>query len=193
MVAIDVRADIDRIAKYMDSLEKKQLPFATSRTLNSLAVMSQKAICDNIQRVFNNNRRWWDKRQRTGIKVEFSTKHKLDAAVYTRAHFAYIQEEGGIKKPNVGNNLAIPTSNVPKHLRSSKALRREQGNKNVFKAGKSIYKRIYGNRLERLYSLTPRAKVRPRFGFRKTAVNVFNRQFDRVFTKEFDYALATAK
>jgi hypothetical protein len=190
---VDIRADIAKIARCMDNMEKKQLPFAVSLTLNKLAVKAQEDICGNVRKVFNNSNRWYDKRQRTGIKVSFADKQQLVASVYTRAHFAFIQEEGGIKKPYSGSNLAVPTGNIPKKQRSSKALRAAQGDRSIFRLGSTIYKRISNQKLQRLYSLTPQAKIKPRFGFKRIAVSSFNKGFDRVFTESFNYAMRTAR
>lgn len=190
---IDIRSDINKIARYMNNLEKKQLSYAISLSLNKIALLSQSAICKRIPIIFNNSRKWWDKHQRTGIKVAFSSKYGLVSSVYTMAHFAVIQEEGGVKLPYHSSMIAVPTDNIPKRQRRSNALRELQGNKNVFKLGKSIYHRISSKRLERLYSLTPEAKIKPRLGFKATAINVFNKSFDRVFTDSFNFALDTAK
>ena len=192
---VDVSSDLKKLEYYMDNLEKKQLPFAVSLTLNKLALKIQGVICQRIPTVFNTRRdkQWWDKRQRTGIKVQFSHKTELVAAVYTNAYFANIQEEGGIKNPYRGSNLAVPTEHVPRTTRSSNALRTTSNDKAIFKLGNSVYKRIGKGKLQRLYSLTPQAHVRARFGFKSTAVGIFNKQFDQVFTTSFNYALKTAK
>jgi len=69
-----------------------------------------------------------------------ATKYKRTSAVYTKAHFADIQEEGGVKRPYSGKVIAVPTNNVPKKLRASNTLRKEESNKNIFKLGHFIYK-----------------------------------------------------
>lgn len=177
----------------MDSVEKRQIPFATSLALNKIALLSQDRICKAIPRIFNNSRNWWDRRQRTGIKVEFANKYTRSSTVYTKAHFAELQEEGGIKRPYSGKMIAVPTTNVPRKLRASNALRKEESNKNIFKLGNSIYKRLGGGRLQRLYSLTPKVNIKPRFGFKDMAVSTFNKHWDRIFTESFNYALDTTK
>ena len=190
---IDIRSDINKIAKCMDNLEKKQLPFAMSLSLNKMALMAQEHICARIPVIFNNSKKWWDRHQKTGIKVAFSSKHALVSSVYTKAYFASIQEDGGIKKPHSGSVIAVPTIHVPKSQRSSRTLREQQGNKSIFKKGSSIYKRISHQKLQKLYTLAPSAKIRPRFGFKRMTINLFNSKFDQVFTKQFNYALDTAK
>ena len=72
---INVNSNIKYIESYMNNLEKKQLPFSTSLALNKIALLSQERICKAIPRIFNNSRNWWDKRQRTGIRVEFANKY----------------------------------------------------------------------------------------------------------------------
>jgi len=190
---IDIRSDINKIARHMDDFERKQIPFAISLTLNRLSVFSQEYICKRIPVIFNNSRKWWDKHQRTGIKVAFSDKYNLVTSVYTKAPFAHIQEEGGTKRPYRSSMIAVPTSNIPRKQRSSKALRLERGNRAVFRLGKSIYKRISNRQLQKLYSLTPEARIKARFGFKKMVIDVFNKQFDRIFTKSFNFALDTAR
>src|SRR5947209_693333 len=150
---IDITADMKGVAKTLDNLKKKQPPFAISLTLNDLAVAAQEEICNNIFWVFYNRTQWWDRRQKTGIKVSFSHKSNLISAVYTKVHFASIQEEGGIKKPYRSSNLAIPTSYVRHSNRSSRALRMEENNRSIFKLGRSIYRRLDKNTLQRIYSL----------------------------------------
>ncbi|MCZ6901953.1 MAG: hypothetical protein O7C59_06595 [Rickettsia endosymbiont of Ixodes persulcatus] len=53
---ININNNIKHLERYMDSLEKKQLPFGTSLALNKIALLSQKHICKAIPRIFNNSR-----------------------------------------------------------------------------------------------------------------------------------------
>jgi hypothetical protein len=190
---VDVKDDISKIAKYLEDAEKKHLPYALKQTLNDLAVGAQKHICAKIPSIFDNRTNWWSPRVRTGIKISFAAKDNLVASVYTKAHFAHIQEEGGTKKAYHGGNLAVPTEHIPKWQRNSKGLQRSQGDRTIFRLGRGIYKRISNQQLKKLYSLTPQAKIKPRFGFKQMAISSFNKDFDRVFTKWFDYALRTAR
>ncbi len=45
---IDVKSDINKIARYMDNIEKKQLPFAVNLTLNKIALLVQEQICKRV-------------------------------------------------------------------------------------------------------------------------------------------------
>ena len=191
---INIQSNVKKIASGLDALQKRQLPFAMSSALNTTSVAVQNSIISAIPHIFNNRKKWWGKQQPTGIKVKFANKYELISAVYTRAYFANIQEEGGVKKPNKGINLAIPANNLPNKFRKSNALARERGNSNIFKSksGKAILRRAGKRGVERLYTLAPRAHIKARCGFKKIAYKVFVRKFDNIFKKRLDYALKTA-
>lgn len=162
---IDINSNTKHLERYMDDLQKKQLTFGTSLALNKIALLLQECICKAIPHIFNNSRNWWERKQRTGIRVKFASKYKRSSVVYTKAHFVNIQEKGSTRKPYFGKMIAVPTNNLPKKLRASNALRKEKSNKNIFKLGRSIYRRLGGGRLQRLYGLTPKANIKARFGF----------------------------
>lgn len=112
---IILKSNIKEFVKYLDDVEKKHVPFATSLALNATAVEAQKAVVDAIPHIFNNRKKWWLKQQPTGVKVQFTTKgskskgiaSNMKSRVYTDAKFAPRQEKGEIKKAR-GKNLAIP-------------------------------------------------------------------------------------
>ena len=192
-IELNIQDDIDKIAKHFDDWERRQFPYALKQTVNDLSVKAQKQICKRIDQVFDNRINWWTPKVRTGVKVSFATKTSLVASVYTRAHFAHMQEEGGIKYPYSGSRLAVPLEHIPKWQRSSKGLKRSMGDESIFKLGNSIYRRVSNNHLQRLYALTTHANISARLEFKKTATNGFNSNFDKVFTYWFDHALMTAK
>ena len=129
---ITITSNIKKIATQLDYMQRKQLPFATSRALNKVAVAAQESIVRSIPHIFNNRKKWWGKNKPTGIKVKFSNKYELVAAVYTKAYFANLQEDGGIKRPSSGGKLAVPASGIPRKFYRSDALRKEQGNSRIF-------------------------------------------------------------
>ncbi|PCJ28909.1 MAG: hypothetical protein COA94_03395, partial [Rickettsiales bacterium] len=79
-------------------------------------------------------------------------------------------------------------------FRKSNALKKEQGNSRIFKSksGKSILRRVGKNGIQKLYTLTDKAHIRPRFGFQKMAHKVFIRHFDKIFQRQLDHTLKTA-
>ncbi|MGC0371853.1 MAG: hypothetical protein DGJ47_000554 [Rickettsiaceae bacterium] len=192
---ISIETNIKEVSKNLDHLQRKQLPFASSKALNKIAVKSQDEIIKMIPTVFNNRKKWYGKNQKTGVKVRFSNKYELVAAVFTRAYFAKIQEEGGVKLPYSGNSLAVPMKDIARRFYKSNALKKERDNGRIFKSrsGRHILRRVGKKQVKKLYSLVPHANVRARFGFVKTAHTVFHRRFEKIFYEQLEYALKTAK
>lgn len=186
-----VKDNIKEWTASLDRLAQKQIPFATSTALNKTAVEAQESIQAAIPHIFNSRKKWWGKNQRTGIRVRFAKKDRLIAKVYTTAYFARIQEDGGIKAPKQGKHIAVPTDDTPRRMRKSNALR--QADSRVFKAGSSIYMRKSKKKIVRLYSLTPQATIKKRFGFVVMAEKVVMRRFEKLFHNQLEYALRTAR
>ncbi len=191
-----LQSNIKEFTRDLTAIQKQQIPFAASRAINDTAVQAQDEVVSTIPRVFNNLKKWWLKQQPTGIKVKFSNKANLHAAVHTSAYFAKIQEEGGVKQPRRAKNLAVPTEKVPKRYRTSHGARElMDAQKNVFRTPKGVFKRTGKKRypIVLLWSFAPSAKVRPRFGFYDTCKAVVMRRFETNFKMRLSQALATAK
>ncbi len=198
---IDVRLDVKELTKSLNDLQRKQIPFATAQALTRTAQDVQKAEVVNVQRVFENKKKWWLKQQPTGIKITPAKKNNLVASIFTNAFFADLQEEGGTKRPFRGSTLAIPTDNVAKRFRKSGGARDILNQKNVFitkfrDGSKGIVKKVGGKRnprLKALFGFERTAKIPRRFNFKKVAARVANRQFIRRFNQSLDKALKTAR
>lgn len=194
MVDLIVKDNIAEMTKWLDNIQRKQIPYATSRALNDTAVDAQKAIVDKIPSTFANRKKWWLKQQPTGIKVKFSKKTDLTATVHTSAYFAGIQERGGVKAPKSGRNLAIPTAQVPKKYRTSHGAKQMLAEKKkVFATPKGVFRRKSKKKIEVLWTFSPRASIKPRFKFHATAEATARRNFARNFERWLKQAIATAK
>jgi len=192
---LSVKSNIKEFSKNLTNVQKNQLPFATSRALNDTAIDVQNAEVKGIQVRFNNRKKWWMKRQPTGVKVSFSDKRKLWVDIYTNAKFAKIQEEGGIKTPK-GRAIAIPAEGLPKRLRKAGGARKLlQSNKKAFSTPKGIFKRRGKKRypIIQQFSYATSVTVKPRFKFHKTAEVATNRKFKRNFQKRLAEAIKTAR
>lgn len=115
----NVTSNVREFVKYLDNAQKKQVPFATARGLTWTAKAAQKDLQEAMPETFKVTRKWWLEQQPTGIKVKPAKKAELQADVYTRAYFAFLQEEGGIKLPFRGRGILIPTPITPKYGRRS--------------------------------------------------------------------------
>ena len=190
-----IKDNIDKFIRELNRIERRQVPFATSRAMNDTAIDAQNAIVKAIQIRFKNKKKWWTKaNRRTGVRVNFSKKDKLKAGVYTNAYFAKIQEDGGIKTPRSGKNLAIPTDNALKRFRKSSGAREALKQANTFATGKGIYKKVgKKGKLKKLFSFSPSANIKPKFKFELTARVAVNRKLEINFKKRLREALRTAR
>lgn len=191
---ITVQDNIKEFTRKLTEFQRKQIPYATSRALNDIAVAAQEQIQEEIPTKFNVRKKWWLKQQPTGIKVKFSRKDDLHSAVYTNAHFAQLQEEGGTKTPHRSHHLAIPTGSVPKKYFTSKGAREMvSANSRVFLTKKGIFRRKGKKNVELLWSFATSARVTPRFGFAATATKVVKSKFGQFFAKRLQQSLRTAR
>jgi hypothetical protein len=196
MLKISVRSNVKEFTRGLTRKQKTQVPFATARALTWTAQDVQKAIIEHIPRAFNVTKKWWLKQQPTGIKIRPANKTNLSARVYTNAHFARLQEEGGTKRPAKAANLLVPTSKVPKSRRKSGGAAVMLKQKKTFSTRKGIYRRKGPKKssvVEMLFARTKTAHIQPRFGFKRTAIKTVRARFKRNFKRSLSKALDTAK
>jgi hypothetical protein len=193
---VSLKSNIKEFTKHLDYIQYKQVPFATSRALNDVAVDAQTEVVQGIGNTFDNKKKWWLKQQPTGIKVKFSNKRNLIASVFTNVYFANRQEKGGTKTPKRGKNLAVPTNYVPKKYRIShgaKDMMNER--KNVFATSKGIFQRTSKKRypIRLLWSLTRSSFTKPRFAFYATCQATVKKNFAKHFQNRLQQALKSAR
>lgn len=115
-LTLNVSGDTALISKLTD-LQKRQIPFAESRTVNALAYAVQR---DTINRLlpekFILRNDWWKPGRKTGVNYFPSNKSQFPnvrAVVNTLAPWMEFQETGGIKRPRAGSAFVpIPTFNA---------------------------------------------------------------------------------
>jgi hypothetical protein len=192
---INISSNVKEFTRYLDHIQKQQVPYATSRAMNDAAVDAQNAIVERIQTAFRSIKKWWLKQQPTGVKVKFSKKQDLHARVYTNAYFAEIQEKGGTKTPKSSSNLAVPTAEVPRKYRNSRGAHDMINERNnVFRTQKGVFKRTgKKGKITVLWTFTRSARIKPAFGFMTTAESTFKKRFPVHFEQRIKQALASAK
>lgn len=200
---LDIEIDdksIKRTARWLDSVGKKQLPFATALALTQTAKDVQKAELKHLHTRFT-IRNKWPERGPYAIKVQSATKKRLFSKVFTNADWMPVHEFGGIKTPE-GNNLAIPTSNVkrgktgkitkgqrPQNLKRSFILTQSNGQKGIWKrTGRGKRSEI-----KPMYWLEPRAKIKEWWDWFRVGFTTVNRTFNKNFSRALDRAIRTAK
>lgn len=202
MIDISVFDDLHEMTKSLNSIQRKQLPFAISRALNDTIFDARKSVVRRVQSVYDNKKKWYNAGSPTGIKAITSRKTRLFVELHAGAYFAERQEEGGVKRAVSGKYVAIPVKGAVarKFQRSDGITRLKRAQKGVFittpKGNKtpSVFKRVGKKRkVKRLFSFAPKTTTRSSFRFYETAKKVADRRFTRHFSMRLDQALRTAK
>ena len=109
---ISVKADIKRLTRGLNDIQKKQIPFATSRALNDVAAtVAMKSLRQKAQEVFEGGATGFTK---TGFRYEKGNKNNLMSKVFiegARADFLKFQIAGGTRFPE-RRSLMIPTKHT---------------------------------------------------------------------------------
>lgn len=192
---------LKEVSRFLNDLQKKQIPFATAKALTDTANQARDEIVKHLQDKFTLRTAWWKPRTRYGINVQAAKKTSLTAEVFTRAPWMALQETGGMKTPR-GRNIAIPSSfvkrskrdlitqaNRPRNLKNSFIARSKSGQETIFqRIGRGRDRTI-----RPMYFLEKRAQIEPAFQFAQTAQRVANERWAKNFAKAIDFALRTAK
>ena len=122
---ISVKADVKALTKGLNKIQRKQIPFATSKALNTLAFDVRKTLQDVLPEYLDRPTPYTIK----GIQVEKSTKKKLVSKVGFRsktfgkgqgsvpqANYMQLQIKGGTRNPK-GRSIPVP---VPKNMKPNK-------------------------------------------------------------------------
>ena len=98
---IDIRSNIKEVTKYLTSVQKEQIPFAASRTLNELAFkLARQTMPDEADKTFEGGATPFT---RKGFQYTKSTKRDLIASVFVnpnRAKYMQFMIAGGTRYPN---------------------------------------------------------------------------------------------
>jgi hypothetical protein len=109
---IDVRSNIAEVTKNLTNIQRKQIPFATSKTLNELAFdISRKAMPQNADRKFKGGATRFTKQ---GFKYKKSSKNFLVAEVFVddiQVEYMKYMVEGGTRFPKK-RAIVVPTSKM---------------------------------------------------------------------------------
>jgi hypothetical protein len=96
---LSVRADIRRVAKALDDMARKQLPFATAQAINATAAIVKEAEQENMRKVLDAPTPFTV----NSVAVKKATKSNPVALVYVKpvaAAYLLPYEKGGLNKLN---------------------------------------------------------------------------------------------
>jgi len=194
MIPINVRTNIRDYTRRLDRLARDQVPFATAVALIRTAQDAQEEVRKQLKRRFTIRRAWVP----SGIRITPARKTDLEASVGSRDHFMALQETGGIKRPRTAAHIAVPAnvrrskSGVVTKANRPRALLAKPGH---FRTERAIMKRGRGKgaRPVRLFTLARSARIRPRFGFKKTTARVAAVRLPKSFGAALARALASSR
>ena len=195
---IELKADIKQLTKKLNKVQRQQIPFAASNTLNDLAFMARTELRKQAKKKFDNPIDF----TLNGFQVVKAKKTNLISVVFIeskRYEYMKLEVEGGVRMPKQ-RALVIPTSKMP--LNKYGNMKRKQiktllGKRNVFSGkvnGKpGIWQNNDNRTVTRLASYKPSAPYKPLFHFEKIVKGIVNSKFRNTFEKNLKHAIKTKR
>ena len=209
---ISVKTDIKAATRWLTSIQKKQVPYATSQALNDTAFDARKAVQVQLPRKLNKPTPWTIR----GVRVNKSSKRHLTSSVYfsaDRAKYMKFQIDGGTRRTPAGGTIVMPKEikqnkygNIPRG-KIRKLLQRpdtfigtikgipgvwQRGH--ISKSGKfSARTKSRASNIRLLARFEDEATYTPRFPMRKIVTGVARSKFKRHFNQRLAAALRTAR
>ena len=216
---ISVKADVKQLTKSLTRIQRKQIPFATSKALNNVAFDVRKSLQDGLETHLDRPTPY----TKRGVQVEKSTKNKLVAEVgfrsktfgngqgsVTQAEYMERQIKGGLRTPK-GSAIPVP---IVKNLKLNKygsitrnKINNALGNENKFFSGKpkgakskgtgeGIWERYGGKRnpkIKMIISWNNHTDYQARYPFKNIAMRSVRNNFRKRFDNALQQALSTAR
>ena len=218
---ISVKTDVKELTKSLNRIQRKQIPFATSKALNTVAFDVRKMLQDGLD-IHMDRPTPYTKR---GVQVEKSTKINLVAEVgfrsktfgkgkgsTTQASYMKRQIEGGTRK---ARSKAIPVP-VPKNLKTNKygsivrgKIQKLLADKDKYFSGvpkgisdaPGIWQRMPANskrkkpggKIRMVIAWEPKTQYSKRFPFKRIVETTVRTNFRKRFDYELREALKTAR
>lgn len=210
---ISVQAEIKQATKHLNSVQKRQIPFAVASTLTELAMqLARKEMPELTRKTFQGGATSFTQK---AFLYGKATKATLTSRVYAKAkqgEYLHFQVSGGSRFPN-RKAIIVPTNNtrlnklgnitrgtMDKMFQDKSKYFRGKP-KGMPDAGEGVWERYGrqskrgGQRIRMVAAFRGNAQYKPLFPFAEHAGKVvFGRSgFSFYFSKKLDQALRTAK
>jgi len=201
---INVKSDIKKSIRFLNKMQRRQIPFATSVALNKTADAIKRDEQRQMRRDLDNPTPSVIK----SIRVKRSSKRALDAAVFILPaidRFMRYQVEGGNRRPR-GKAEAVPVrarlnqyGNVPgrRQGKINKLIAKQNVFVGVVRGVAGVWQRGKGRtartRLTLLFAFERSVDYQPRFKFYKHAARALARTWPRAFNVALNRALRSAR
>lgn len=194
---LGLRRDLDQVIGNLNRFERKQLPFATSLALNTVAKDAQRRAQRQMRLDLDRPTRFTIQ----GVAVKRSSKRNLESAVFIKeiqAEYLKYQVDGGTRRPKK-RAVVVPVKvrlnkfgNIPR--KKIKALLTRD---DVFVVRDSkaagIYQRMKSGKLKMLVAFESKAEYEKRFPFGSVIVKEAQTRMPPALRQALRKALATAK
>ena len=183
MLEIAVTIDMHEIK---DMVERKQVPYALSRTLTDLGRAATEANVKHAKSEYMIRRPWVLK----GFQSTSARKNQLKSIVRHRDTYMLKHERGDMVSSLRGKYIAIPQRKKGRYERASVALKDPR----TFFKGKSIIRRKFGTRqYELLFKLTEEARYAPTLKMEEIAQAIVDQKADDFFNRHWLDAIIHSK
>ena len=175
MLNIAVTIDMHEIK---DMVEKRQVPYALSRTLTDLGRAANRANIEHAKSEYMIRRPWVLK----GFQSTSANKNRLETVIRHRDSYMLKHERGDMVRSLRGKFNAVPQRDKRTNARASLALKDPR----TFFAGKSIIRRKFGTRqYELLFKLTEEAQYAPTLKMEEIAQAIVDEKADAFFHRHW--------
>jgi hypothetical protein len=195
--SISVRSDFQEVRRYLSSVQRRQLPFATSLALNRTAADVRKSLQQGLHRDLDRPTRFTTQ----GIQFFRATKRNLTAVVFIEAkryEYLRLNIEGGTRRPKrrvilIGLGKRNRYGNIPgfRQLRS-RLLARGDHFEATINGVAGIWRRYKRKPPKLVVAYVDEAEYRSRFRYYERAEKTANARFREQFLRALEQALRTA-
>ena len=197
---LTVKTSIRAARRRLSVLQRRQLPFAVSRSLNDVAFMARKRIVERVWPAsFTARNKSFPK---AVFRIEKSRKRPppimaTPARLFDRLGRDYLklQATGGTKRAR-GRNIAIPGRDLkrgPKGVRKGFRPRQAPDRGDTYKRGGFIFQRQSRGKVRLLYTLRPTARIDKRFRFFEEITKLGRQRFPAILARNLRNAIRTAR
>lgn len=215
---LTISVDLDQLEHGLTDLEERQIPFATMKALNTMALAGQKAERAHLDEVMTLRRKDWDFKS---IKItHFAKKSELYAEISISPpgssgdqksdilgkfedETEKVSRTGGLVAVPVGRNIRRTKYDLPDRRDRPKAFnfhqvgRTVRGDRGTFIVrtanGRGLILQRTRQGVRALYLLLPRVEITPDLAFDATVGGAAEAAADEAFDQAWELAMATAK
>lgn len=197
---ISVTHDLHKITKYLNNLQRQQIPFAASQAINDTAKDAQNALKVQATKKLDRPTR----QTVNSFRVKYSNKRKLVGEVFILP-WAYdylkYQIEGGTRTTNRKRGTGIPTTNARLNQygnipnRKKGLIKKKTQFAATIRGVSGIWERVGrgGQQVKLVVLFEKQVQYKARFPFHKIVQGVVKNKFIKHFDQRMRAALATAR